>query len=517
MTINYIYAPDNSEFWRDFGLALAQRLGEQPRFWLSHESEKPHGVRELSNTQFAPFHRLNFGLVTPQDLGLNDQTVGDFAPDLDELYAVVHAFDRYDTLGRFRLVDREAVALRLFALSATLLDEMKIHALLQVDTPHWPIEIALDTVAKRKQIKRLTIKLLEPFDRWGLFAGYDGPPLFPVPRPHQFESNAVGVEQSRRIDIDETLQILLDDSAMGPGMAKQASSLGLSWKLIAYSRRLQSSVKQFLFGGVHENDLNQATAVYRMMKIQRQGDGLSTDSSRGASLLQRMQDLLLRLRRMRYQRLSMRGLSKDLKRFSSPMPSDSTPAVIFFMHFEPERTTLIEGGIPNWLQSRTLVQVRAELPPSVLLLVQEHQSHFYPSLHFGYMGRSRFLYATLGRLPGIRLLEPRTVSRNNLNECLAVVTITGTVGLEASLRGIPVYCLGEPWYRWLPGIVSRSVPDLLESTQNDRREMAIRNHRTISEFLLQAPYVAPTMRGGDRLLAVEDLLLATHREISAFK
>ena len=45
-------------------------------------------------------------------------------------------------------------------------------------------------------------------------------------------------------------------------------------------------------------------------------------------------------------------------------------------------------------------------------------------------------------------------SRQLIDHAQAVVTLTGTAGLEALLRGKPAFIFGYAWYRQFPGVYS---------------------------------------------------------------
>jgi len=125
------------------------------------------------------------------------------------------------------------------------------------------------------------------------------------------------------------------------------------------------------------------------------------------------------------------------------------PFALFALHYEPERTVQPEGGNYD-NQLRAVVAARQLLADSVHLVVKEHSSQSSTALR-GWMGRSPLTYRILARLPNTTLIDGRTPASDLIGSATSVYTITGTVGLEAALVGVPVFHFGRPWWEGLPG------------------------------------------------------------------
>lgn len=128
--------------------------------------------------------------------------------------------------------------------------------------------------------------------------------------------------------------------------------------------------------------------------------------------------------------------------------------VYFPLHYEPERTTSPDGGV-YYDQARAVLEVRSKLPPEVLLVVKEHPSQLYKNMR-GYKGRSKLFYELLEGVQGIRLAALDIPSSELIRNCLAVVTVTGTAALEASMLGRPSFALGAAWFAGAPNIYAYS-------------------------------------------------------------
>ena len=130
---------------------------------------------------------------------------------------------------------------------------------------------------------------------------------------------------------------------------------------------------------------------------------------------------------------------KEYKRLSKIITD--TRYIVFFLHYQPERTTLPEGyGFSQQLNA--IIALRSALPPDVKIIVKEHPSTFtnvcIPSQ------RHPSFYRDIQSIPNVELADISQNSFDLIDKAAAVITISGTVGVEALLRGKPVAYLGVP-------------------------------------------------------------------------
>jgi hypothetical protein len=125
--------------------------------------------------------------------------------------------------------------------------------------------------------------------------------------------------------------------------------------------------------------------------------------------------------------------------------------VIYFLHYQPERTTLPEGGAfsQQWMALRAIVSA---LPPGYKLLVKEHPSTFRYHFHPGF--RNVDFHTQISQLPNTQLVPLSVAPYPLIDRCVAIATVTGTVGVEAMLRGKPVLVFGAAQYRGQSGVYS---------------------------------------------------------------
>lgn len=150
-----------------------------------------------------------------------------------------------------------------------------------------------------------------------------------------------------------------------------------------------------------------------------------------------------------------RHLRAELKKNASQIKPVSEHFAVFALHYEPERTTLPEGG--DFVdQLRAIAEARKLLPPDVHLYVKEHFSQVSGALR-GHMGRSALTYPLINMLPNTSLIDASLPLIEIVERAECVFTITGSVAIEAASLGTPVVYFGRPWWEGLPGTVRFST------------------------------------------------------------
>lgn len=118
---------------------------------------------------------------------------------------------------------------------------------------------------------------------------------------------------------------------------------------------------------------------------------------------------------------------------------DGAPYVAVFLHLQPERTTLPEGGrfAQQW---RIVHALSAALPTGWRILVREHPSTFLTGAR---LMRGRWSYEGLLRIPRVEIVSTTIDPFLLVDQSTVVATVTGTVGLEAVARGKPTLAFGS--------------------------------------------------------------------------
>jgi hypothetical protein len=147
-----------------------------------------------------------------------------------------------------------------------------------------------------------------------------------------------------------------------------------------------------------------------------------------------------------YGEVSMKGLPK-------------TPFVVYFMHYQPERSSLPEGlyYVQQWLAVRLLSWA---IPAGWTLVVREHPSMWLHALDITV--RTPGIYREIASLPNVEICSMDIDTFEVIDRSTAVATLTGSVGFQAILRNRPVLALGLPAYKDHPACFSVSSLDELQ-------------------------------------------------------
>jgi len=128
------------------------------------------------------------------------------------------------------------------------------------------------------------------------------------------------------------------------------------------------------------------------------------------------------------------------KKHSKDIKCKDVDYFLFFLHYQPERSTLPEGyGFED--QFYAIKILSKMLPKGVRLVVKEHPSMFTRGSEFKI--RSIYNYDSIKKLDNVDLCAMHMDNFQLMDNALAVATITGTVALEGYVRKKPVILFGR--------------------------------------------------------------------------
>lgn len=176
------------------------------------------------------------------------------------------------------------------------------------------------------------------------------------------------------------------------------------------------------------------------------------------------------------------------------------PYLLFYLSHLPEATTFTQA--PRWAYPEAIVeQLAINAPTNLRIVVKEHPNTY------GRRGRSFF--KPLLDLPNVVVCDPRVDNFALVSNSAAIITTTGTVGLEGIVLGKRVGVLGRPYYAIYKGISELNFPEdiyptLTKSTldqaalQRERRDFLAAYVQSLHPFGHgEGINVYPTS-GGDR-------------------
>lgn len=161
-------------------------------------------------------------------------------------------------------------------------------------------------------------------------------------------------------------------------------------------------------------------------------------------------------------------------------------AVTFFLHYEPEMTSIPDAQYHSE-QLAVARALSASVPSDVSVFVREHPSQMMFSTR-GYLGRDPNFYQEIASLPGVKFLSNRMPYLTAIKRSRVVVTLTGTVAVEAAFVGVPAIAMGRPWYEGLrgcsivhdfadlPGVIEQALDSKGERLVSEELETFLRDH-----------------------------------------
>ena len=149
----------------------------------------------------------------------------------------------------------------------------------------------------------------------------------------------------------------------------------------------------------------------------------------------------------------------NLKNEISSLPNYIKPKenfVFFPLHYEHEATTNpMGGGFHDQLIA--LATLRSFIPNDIKIIIKEHPTQYYfsmkgPNSYRGPAGRSPIYKNVVQNIKNSEYIGVKSDTRQILNDCMFVATITGSVAFEAALLGKKAIVFGEAWFSGSPNI-----------------------------------------------------------------
>lgn len=133
--------------------------------------------------------------------------------------------------------------------------------------------------------------------------------------------------------------------------------------------------------------------------------------------------------------------------------------ILFLFHMQPEYT--VDGiAIKYYNQVEFVTNIARSLPADICIVVKENPRTV------GGLHRPKSYYKDLVRHPNIIFLHHSVDAHELIKKSMAVVTLTGTVGLEAMMMDKPVIVVGNIFYRFFDRVYSvSSIEEVLETIQ----------------------------------------------------
>lgn len=151
---------------------------------------------------------------------------------------------------------------------------------------------------------------------------------------------------------------------------------------------------------------------------------------------------------------------RAMNRLSVAADDIRSPYVVFFPHYQPERTSIPEAyGFSQ--QLFVIRALREALPEEVTVVVKEHPSTF--TNQCAPFVRWPGFYEAAAEMENVAWVDIETDTFELVDNALASSTLSGTVATESLLRGVPTVVFGI--MKWCPTLAQhhyQSMPELRE-------------------------------------------------------
>jgi len=413
-----------------FGIQPSIIVGKKPNALATADHFPESQVLEFTDFLDVEFDFSSVGSLTPEELEVLN-LYWESVEFKTYRFTLLQEFNRYRSLDFLRDLDREMLLRKLQMRIYKAIRQSRPDFLLCLETPHNPVFLATFHLVNWLGLPTL---FFQPTTQLGpgLLPRTAVSEIFRIPRGKTKQLHTSHVEVRRFLE--GLILEALDDLTSGR------------------STRAERYIWEKRKNEIHSNQSLMDTIPKRTKQLQRNKDLL------GQVLLH---------------------FEKRLKVAHENLPDKTDGSGesfgLFVMQYQPERTSIPEGS-EDTFQGTAIMRARLLLPSHLPLYVKEHPAQINGSRR-GHLGRSAGMYTWVNALPNTVAISARSPLKELVKRATCVFTMTGTVGVEATLVQTPAIYFGNPWWAGLPGTYSAdSLPGgFSEDTCIPSSEKKIRN------------------------------------------
>jgi len=421
--INYGVVTTRFDLWFKVAKELKYKKFATPIFWLDtrhYDQQFKNEFPNCTSVSLIDYNNWCKGLFENKNINTQDNirfpkerwsTIKDI---------VKLMFNRQNPIGQWRNLDMDATVMNIYTNLYRSWPKSKIDVFVFAESPHTPVDYIVYEICKFKNIPTLIL--------------------------HQHNIAAVSMFKwdigGKSIKLKQNL--LSEDLEL-----KVKSRLKNHFENLRNNTDFETwYVKGF--NKASSKKLRLKTKRYKTLGIEIWGNLRGKRSSR--SVYQSYSSLNPRLfDPIRAEILNGKMRKKLKENFNKNLDKDyPEDFVLFPLHYEPERTTVPDGGL-YYDQMVALLALRSKLDPSIPILVKEHFLTFSIVLA-GKDGRSSYFYDFVKSLPNTYLIDYKLNTRKLIKKSKAVATVCGSVLYESVALDTPAIMFGHSWFEGAPGI-----------------------------------------------------------------
>lgn len=191
--------------------------------------------------------------------------------------------------------------------------------------------------------------------------------------------------------------------------------------------------------------------VKRNGSLIKQGIKLSIAQKKMEPLKERLEQVRINRafqKRAKLKLRSMRGVKYYNKLTTEPVEGEKY--VIYFLHLQPEATTLPQGGV--FSEQELMIQMLS-------YVLGKYDIKLYVKEHFVQPYRNKTFYDKLAKMNNVKLIHCDVDSKQLAKNAVATASCNGTILLESIVNGKPSFVFGYTAFQKAPGIYNVGSAD----------------------------------------------------------
>lgn len=329
--------------------------------------------------------------------------------------------DRLDDIGMISRLDREAWFHFVCIWALKRLSTYKPDFVIMSEAPHNHAQFLVFSICNFFKIPILKFGAVMPVPILFSYTFING----------EWVKIGFNYKSSSKLDLSKELDLYIDKSL------ERLTKIGSTAPHLVHQMKLSNSVEFWL-----DNKKKILKNTFRFLKFPQKWFKTKYDYNNPYQFGEIAKRYFIKKRKI--------FLKNELKLNTSSKFNLSEPYVYFPLHYEPERTTLPDGG-EFQDQFKTICALRETFPNDIKIVIKEHPSQFLP-VRFGFKGRSPLFYSLINNLKNVYLIPENTNNSKLIMNSDFVAVISGTAGFEAALLGKKVILFGEAWFKGMPNV-----------------------------------------------------------------
>jgi hypothetical protein len=437
--VNAIYSGCIPNPWLDVAKKLNEENQIKPVYWIGWSNYDNYIDIELelkNNFSECVFHDIGAAWkgIFPNDVNhCNPESLyGDLIDEIagNELIAI-KMMDRLDPNRKsFLFEERQRHFRMLLSKWLGIINELKIDVFISPSIPHRVFDYALYIACKIKNVQTLMFKLT-PFR--DLIIPIENLSHMPIAIYEDYN-----LIKSGSLDVDVPKEIVT-----------VVNTLRKSYKDAEPDyMKLQKKTNISIFSLIIRKIFNIKSIIRILSKINKETDQYLKVSGKEMEkvYIKYYQSILYNLKGKQYKN----ELKRYYEKICTNIDINNDKYIFIALHYQPEETTCPSAG--HYVNQNLIIENIAELLPlNIKIVIKEHSSQFHSEME-GHTSRYKIFYEDLIKIPNVVFISSDVPSFDFIDNALAVVTATGTIGWESIVRGKPVLIFGNAWYEYCDNV-----------------------------------------------------------------